>query len=965
MLKGLRRKQTGALIMSVILFISICFVAAVPSAVSAEMTPIEKINYFGDFEHGISGDLTANGNPQVFRFFKFKSELSTDKAYGGEHSLKTVPEADDAFFLFDLDLESNTAYDFSTFVYSEEGVENGLFELRLDGALKGSKDKITIDAEKWGEMSYSFKTGAAGKYRLALKGFKKDKIYYFDNIRLVKNTEMTPIEKINHFGDFEHGISGDLTANGNPQVFRFFKFKSELSTDRAYAGEHSLKAVPEADDAFFLFDLDLEANTAYDFSTFVYSEEGVGNGLFELRLDGALKGSKDKITIDAEKWGEMSYSFKTEAAGKYRLALKGFKKNKVYYFDDIKFGKAREMTPIEKINYFGDFEHGISGDLTANGNPQVFRFFKFKSELSTDRAYAGEHSLKSVPEANDAFFLFDVELEGDTQYTYSVYINMDDGIEDGLFELRLNGNLMGKREDITVASDEWQRVVYSFKTGAAGMYRLAFKGFKKDKAYYFDNIKFIKGTDSTDPEPPSGAEAFLTSFNPKKLIAEDADNLIAGGNIETENGALWNTEAFLADGIMERVSGDTVGKSGNVLHFTPNGSKRQVSAFKITLKPSTEYTLSFMVRGEYIGDKNSADMTFGIMNKNMEFLVLKDKKAGPSIYYNETPNSTAAKQLTPPSWDRNWHRRGCTFTTGDETEFYIAVTGKTADAYLDDIQLCISDKAKAETAETDYSSRITDAATEKTYCPDKYNLVKNGKITDLSGSYWNDGAYFGKIGSSISFKTVEDGVNAIVSQKRFAVPTNAYYVKWMDVEPNTYYTFSLKMKTDGTEITGGLLEDDNGYYGRIVGWSAHESNKWANYGVSFNSGNNTRIGFYITDSANRTEVTDIRLFRTEYGERPPVTPTDTSSDTKNNASDNSSDTVNTAEDEIIPDDSTKTPGTKKIVKRTVRTPIKSDYSLVIIICVSAAVLTAAVIISLLICKKKRVWLFAPGKGRRQ
>ena len=254
MRKTISVKMLLSLTVALLLILSLAIPAALGAA--AEQTPIEKINYYGGFENGISADMSAQNNC-VFRFFKFNTALSTEQVHGGANSAKVIPNEDGAFFLFDVDLEKGVKYDFSAFVYSEEGFEDGRIEIS-----GGTTEKITnvkVKAGEWTEVKHTFTAAAAGNHRVAFTGFaKKDKVYYFDDIKFAKNTEMSAIEKINYYGGFENGISADMSAV-NDCVFRFFKFDAELSTEKKNSGNNSIKVVPTTDDSFFLFDLEVEA----------------------------------------------------------------------------------------------------------------------------------------------------------------------------------------------------------------------------------------------------------------------------------------------------------------------------------------------------------------------------------------------------------------------------------------------------------------------------------------------------------------------------------------------------------------------------------------------------------------------------------------------------------------------------------------------------------------------------------
>ena len=964
MKKILSAKSLLSAATALMLLLTVVLSAALGAA--AEMSPIEKINHYGGFENGISADMSA-ANECVFRFFKCTTVLSQEPVHSGANAAKVVPTEDGAFFLFDVELEQGAKYDFSAYVYSAEGFNNGRIEISKDGVNKEKIANVTVAAGEWTKVKHSFTAAEAGKYRLAFTGFaKKNTVYYFDDIRFSKSAEMSPIEKINHYGGFENGISADMSA-ANECVFRFFKFDAALSTEKKNSGEHSIKVVPTSDDSFFLFDLELDANTFYKFSIYVYSDEGIEDGRIELSYNwqqqSALAAS---VTTDPEKWTRIDYTLKAEKQGQYRLALKGFAKGKTYFVDDIALENIISASPMERINFYGGFENGMGSLAEDKADPQVFRFYQYTTELSAEKVYAGNYSLKASPNVNEGFFLFDIQLEENTDYTFQTYVYTERELNNVRIELRLGSDLVGSLQNIPVETEQWNRIQYTFKTSAAGQYRLALKGFVKDNDYYFDDISFKKGT-GDGGDAPAVSDAYLTSFNPKAIFVADGTNLLQGADMENIDNTPLTEETFLKPGVLERVSSSPVGRDGYALHFTPQSDTREIRYFKITLEPQTEYMLSFLVKGEYISDTNKADMSFGIMNSNLQYLELKNKKAGSSIYYDETPNCTKLKSLTPPSWDGSWYRRGCTFNTGTGTEFCIAISGKRSDAWIDDIQLCKAGSATQYQSKRNYSVKLTSLSTDKTYCKDEYNLVENGTISDLTGAFWNTGTTVGKIGSSIAFEPIDANTNAIVSQKQFAVPTNAYYIKWITVEPHTTYTMSVRMRTDGERTVCGIAEDDGGYFSSVSAWCAAEENRWSYYGSTFDSGENTKIGFYITDSANRTEVTDIRLFKSEHGET--QKPVDTAqNETTNENSHPATDTKGSTEDDGSGDSDSEptTPGKgskKQTVKKIVKVPVESDYGWVVwvIVGVGAAALIAGAI--LLILGKKGI-LFAKRKRQK-
>ena len=50
----------------------------------------------------------------------------------------------------------------------------------------------------------------------------------------------------------------------------------------------------------------------------------------------------------------------------------------------------------------------------------------------------------------------------------------------------------------------------------------------------------------------------------------------------------------------------------------------------------------------------------------------------------------------------------------------------------------------------------------------------------------------------------------------------------------------------------------------IIDWAAANEGEWNTLGATVNSGDNTVLGFYVTEASDFTEITDIRLFNPIY-----------------------------------------------------------------------------------------------------
>ena len=97
-------------------------------------------------------------------------------------------------------------------------------------------------------------------------------------------------------------------------------------------------------------------------------------------------------------------------------------------------------------------------------------------------------------------------------------------------------------------------------------------------------------------------------------------------------------------------------------------------------------------------------------------------------------------------------------------------------------------------------------------------------------------------------------------------PNSTYYIKWIDVEPNTQYTFSAKY---------AIAQSGEGFMGLINGYCIQQFNfgqenyleslAWQTAAVSFNSGERNRIGFVICDAGGEAYIDELRLFKSSDG----------------------------------------------------------------------------------------------------
>ncbi|MBQ4333251.1 MAG: carbohydrate binding domain-containing protein, partial [Clostridia bacterium] len=160
------------------------------------------------------------------------------------------------------------------------------------------------------------------------------------------------------------------------------------------------------------------------------------------------------------------------------------------------------------------------------------------------------------------------------------------------------------------------------------------------------------------------------------------------------------------------------------------------------------------------------------------------------------------------------------------------------------------------------------------------NLINNGSFEATDNAQWNVDTFLGTTVSVVTDETTRSGNKSLyfnTSKESKA----AWHVFWLDVEPNTDYTFSAWIK-------GAFISDDNRYCASIgvmdpdskqfmirkgvisstttrqlfpTAWD----NEWHLRSVAFNSGSKTKVGIALYGHSSQMWVDDIALFKSSEG----------------------------------------------------------------------------------------------------
>ena len=353
------------------------------------------------------------------------------------------------------------------------------------------------------------------------------------------------------------------------------------------------------------------------------------------------------------------------------------------------------------------------------------------------------------------------------------------------------------------------------------------------------------------------AEAKLLSFgveNNRPLAA--SNNLIQNGSFESNSGQ-WTS---LVGSQVSVVSDKTAPNGSKSLYFNSTGAKsgNYNTKFTVKVEKNTDYVFSTWVKGAYLGSNNSGHASVGVIDPDTgKFMVYWE------YYRSYARASREDQQIYPTAWDDEWHLRSVSFNSGNKTEVTIALYGYGSQMWLDDMALFkngegtkyMSDNAKGNLRVNYYSDEYS--------CADKN--CANGNPSVSGTDYWSSG-----YGWDAGFMSVVSGGK---SGKALQYSSNSgagvYYIKWVDVTPNTEYVFSLDVKIlktgDGRVglLTDRMLRPEDAVF-LTFDDDLHDG-KWFDYYITFNSSTFTRVGIAVCDLGGQVLLDNIQIFKTADG----------------------------------------------------------------------------------------------------
>ncbi len=824
------------------------------------ITETEGTPYNGSLEYGDS-DWSINSNHAIV----------DTQASAGTYSLKLSGE-DAAKSYFKLETEKNKDYiitfDYLTVAGNDNnkwGIRNadggGSLETGAEGLLAGGS--LTEATTQWTTAYDRVNSGDCEELYIAFRS-SADGEYYIDNI-LIEEVFTVNIPN----GDFEDGTKY-WTINS----------KHSVSDVKPYAGVNSLR-IGGGNYTKSFVEFSVNRYTDYKILIKYNAVKTTGSDKWGVRAapgDGSLDtGAKgliftNKFTTTTD-WESAVVSFNSGSNKTLYFTLQGMLNTEVY-IDDIYLMAADGSLIVN-----GDFESGLSAWNANSENYNATTDEHDGDGTSSMHASGGYYSVANQMTA----------LEVDTNYKltfrYKGSFNgtvLNYGVSNSSNFEESNLIYSSKLQSV----DDWTTESVVFNSGSGGadvITKAVYILFQcaEGNDFYIDNVVLEKTDEATQPAAAGVSPKYIEFQTKERYVSYSDKNLISQNGFEDTTDAAWNIDSFMAGGTLSVVDASLrpnklIDNNSKILKFEAHGLvKQQWNAFYVNVEPNTDYYFTTWVLGEYFdADTNTNDMTFGIINANSGYFLAPTTGNSAKIY-------TKTSGMTPPTWDEAWHLVGMKFNSGTATQIGIAIVGANSVAYFDDMYVVKATEADKyvnlyDRIDNENPMKISNLEPSNTDCDEADNLIENYDLSQSDISFYEEGLVYG-VNVNVKDSTGTKG-NSLHYKTSSRVPSRAYYIKWVDVDKNTDYTFSaiLQAVEEGDAFVG-LITDNRKLPSLVKSWAINSENydencTWKEIAVSFYSGGYDRVGFVICDKGGELFLDNIKLFETANGKK--ATPID-------------------------------------------------------------------------------------------
>ena len=847
---------------------------------------------------GFEQDLEGWTSYKLYPYYEMPSEVVTTEKKNGEKSLNYYNRTSASIYNRALgqqiELEANTKYRLTFYIKGKPQwgsiVVSDILEKpwEMNGIVLRQQWQGD-EYEDWTKQSFTFTTNDKTDYLLAIVLTGANTEAFLDDFSITKHVQSGMV--IN--GDFSDGDTGwdmkdAFKINDDKEVEVSKGYHKTLSQQIAFSGGNLFANF----DGWLNQKITVEKGRIYEVSVDAFLPEDATDGcdlefVVANSVDDIIAGKGTVITLSEYKYGVNAWQ---SLIGEYSADNSIFKENEttasVYIGlrSKSKNGKLRiDNVKVGSLVSNSDFEATVQKSVVWSLN---------KDALSVDKVTRGQNYELSFRykgknfETNNAMFTLSDKNNFDPLNTYI-------------------------RGYVTKDAADWTDYSVVFNSGSKQKLELVFQTLSNE--YCLDNVDIIPTESAVTIEPFKRAyfvEEMSGSYYAKYKQPASGKNLIANEDfVGTSSGNYNDALNFVATANGGTAAGKIVSNGsetgasylGNSSLKFEAGIEDETVSIPLSLKKNTKYMVGIYLKtGQYVADNTSwSRFSYGIGDTSSGNFIrvenLNDSRQ-PNLKFTDVIQCT-------PRFDQEWHYLGFTFTTNDQDDLSFMLRGRRMTAYID--KLYVWEATSENTA--DFLTTLDKVGPVKNIKAEKELLDVSAEGTNLiENSDFESGTKFweqeyrrvGVYGNNLSIIDSGDYVqqNSFLYENQLIYPWNCYYIKWVDVKPNTDYTFSAKYvitdvgdgffgiapgyKNDASvnESTENMLFPSNGKSARpaesrddmFIGYwdfteeNYNENQEWKSVGVTFNSGDRNRVGFFVQDGGGTAYIDDVRLFETKY-----------------------------------------------------------------------------------------------------
>lgn len=861
-------------------------------AVSVSLDDSDNLIKNGGFEEGFANwKKTTSGTYQIV----------ATPVNSGEKSLKQSTMTNNSKIWQAVDVEPNTRYQISfayTFLTSSSATTSWLKWAVCDASndSQAGYNPVTDSAEgfivgkshkiedpNWNNVVVTVDSGEFSRLAIVFQTASQN-LVYFDDVVIKKVNVPANIESVLQNPGFESGTNHWEQSTETSVFFKGSVTNSgagslKMSEHTYYPKISQTFAVEKGEKYIAIFSSYGKMGSSMWAVTKAFDKDG--NPVVSVEANtkdaqtGVLKPSENYITggtIGAsDNWKTViSDIFVPQTDDTYRITFQAH-------------GCTKDAAFIDDVIIFKIDDDGsklINGDFSMGEIAWAFdsEYFEFSNENYGADGY-GMNALPGFHKTLTQSF----KTEKNTNYEISFYYKGTFSDEmsgyciskDGTFEFE-SVLTKGKLEN----KNEWTKHSFVANSGKYSTLYLVFQTMINSQ-YFIDDIKISQMGESTEVSESVVRPYFVdhhnsNPYNDYPYITEDKNNLFSDTGFESGKN-------FSGEGT-EILSDSTAYEGDSYLHFKA-GETEKLAYITLPVKRDTTYYATLFVRypqidGSKIGKNH---ISFGFADPDTDDFILT---SSPDSEYGRMYTKTI--QAVPVAADNAWHLISFSIKTNDAESLKFVIRG--TDDTLDIDNLYIFEETNAIKYVSSFEKIEDVAITNKD--PELLGTIKaENNLLNEAFNFEGESDFWSVTDSTLlgtdinkgdlnivnSFHSIQK--NSFYYESTARYPRRIYYIRWIDVEPDTEYTFSAKCAI--TEIGNGSVGIISGYRSDnysdvtenmklptvIKKFSFTEENfiescDWQSFGVSFNTKERNRVGIMVYDGGGSAYVDDIRLFKT-------------------------------------------------------------------------------------------------------